>query len=477
LDVLGDLFILVGIEGQVMEVPAGGGAVFQAAYMGEDCESAPSPISSAGIAMDSAGDLFVSTFSLWSYYDPTGNPQNVVDYYSYVCEFPRSQPPTLNFPTATNVGSIDTTDGTQTLQIQNLGNQALNLAALSYPADFPEASGDPNPCPVSISLSAGQSCDIPIEFAPKRVGALNEDATFTENSLNVTGTKQSIGLSGTGVAVQAALTSPAPESTLAGPSVTFAWTAGTGATEYNLWLGLNGAGSSDLYNSGVTTATAASVTGLPTKGATIYARLFWLIGTGWHSTDYTYTEATAVLAAITSPTPGTMLGSSNIHFTWTAGVGVTSYNLWLGLNGVGSSNLYNSGATTSTSAIVPTLPAKGGTIYARLFSDVAGRWEPTDYTYTAATAALATITSPTPGTTLGTTNVAFTWTAGTGVVDYALWVGLSGPGSSDLYNSGHTTLTSATIPTLPAKGATLYVRLFSDVGGEWESTDYTYTEQ
>jgi Bacterial Ig-like domain (group 2)/NHL repeat len=277
--------------------------------------------------------------------------------------------------------------------------------------------------------------------------------------------------------IPAELTSPKPGSVLAGPSVTFAWTAGTGATEYNLWLGLNGAGSSDLYNSGVTAATSASVTGLPTKGATIYARLFWLIGTGWHSTDYTYTEATAVLAALTSPTPGTMLGSSNIHFTWTAGVGVTSYNLWLGLNGVGSSNLYNSGATTSTSAIVPTLPAKGGTIYARLFSDVAGRWESTDYTYTAATAALATITSPTPGTTLGTTNVAFTWTAGTGVVDYALWVGLSGPGSSDLYNSGQTTLTSATIPTLPAKGATLYVRLFSDVGGEWESTDYTYTEQ
>jgi sugar lactone lactonase YvrE len=482
LDVLSDLFVLGYTSASVEEVPAGGGAPFQAVSIWDsitqpDYCTALGFIDSAGIATDSAGDLFVSTFSLWSYYDPTGNPQNVVDYYSYVCEFPRSQPPTLNFPTATNVGSIDTTDGTQTVQIQNLGNQALNLAALSYPADFPQASGDPNPCPVSISLSAGQSCDIPIEFAPKRVGALSEDATFTENSLNVTGTKQSIILSGTGVDVQEVLTSPTPGSTLAGSSTTFTWTAGTGATEYNLWLGLNGAGSSDLYNSGVTTATSANVTNLPTAGATIHARLFWLIGTGWHSIDYTYTEATAVLAAMTSPTAGTTLGSSNIHFTWTAGVGVTSYNLWLGLNGVGSSNLYNSGVTTATSVIVPVLPAKGGTIYARLFSDVGGRWESTDYTYTAATGGLAAITSPSPGATLGTSNVTFTWTAGVGVTHYNLWVGLNGVGSSDLYNSGSITNTTTTVPKLPASGATLHVRLYSDVGGEWESTDYTYTEQ
>jgi sugar lactone lactonase YvrE len=479
LDVLSDLFVLGYNSASVMEVPAGGGAAFQAVSLWDySCIPVVAGLlDTAGIATDGAGDLFVSTFSVWSYYDPGYNPPYVNDYYSYVCEFPRSQPPAVNFPTATNVGSIDTTDGTQTVQIQNLGNQALNLAALSYPADFPEASGDPNPCPVSISLSAGQSCDIPIEFAPKQIGALSQDVKFTENSLNVTGTQQSILVSGTGVGVQEALTSPTPGSTLTGSSATFTWTAGTGATAYNLWLGLNGTGSSDLYNSGVTTATSATVSNLPTTGATIYARLFWLIGSGWHSTDYTYTEATAVLAAITSPTPGTTLGTSNVHFTWTAGLGVTSYNLWLGLNGVGSSNLYNSGILTGTSAIVPTLPTKGGTIFARLYSDVGGRWESTDYTYTAATGALAAITSPSPGTTLGTSNVVFTWTAGVGVTHYNLWVGLNGVGSSDLYNSGSITNTTATVPKLPASGVALYVRLYSDVGGEWESTDYTYTER
>jgi hypothetical protein len=219
------------------------------------------------------------------------------------------------------------------------------------------------------------------------------------------------------------------------------------------------------------------VTNLPTQGVTLYARIYSESAGIWYYNDYTYKEASSVLAALTSPTPGATLGTSNVHFTWTTGVGVTHYNLWLGLNGVGSSNLYNSGVTSATSAIVPTLPAKGGTIYARLYSDVGGRWESTDYTYTAATGVLAAISSPSPGTTLGTSNVTFTWTAGVGVTYYNLWVGLNGVGSSDLYNSGSITNTTATVPKLPASGATLYVRLYSDVGGEWESTDYTYLEQ
>jgi hypothetical protein len=72
-----------------------------------------------------------------------------------VYEMDRATPPTLNFPTPTLVGSTDTTDGTQTVQVQNIGNEALALTALSYPADFSEASGDASACTSSTSLSAG----------------------------------------------------------------------------------------------------------------------------------------------------------------------------------------------------------------------------------------------------------------------------------------------------------------------------------
>jgi hypothetical protein len=68
-------------------------------------------------------------------------------------------------------------------------------------------------------------------------------------------------------------------------------------------------------------------------------------------------------------------------------------------------------------------------------------------------------------------------TAGTGVTQYNLWLGLSGPGSSSLYALGWVTATSTTLTSLPAKGATVYARLYSLVNGMVQYIDYTYTEQ
>ncbi|MGD0629306.1 MAG: chitobiase/beta-hexosaminidase C-terminal domain-containing protein [Terracidiphilus sp.] len=182
------------------------------------------------------------------------------------------------------------------------------------------------------------------------------------------------------------------------------------------------------------------------------------------------------LAKLQTPTPGSVLTGSSVTFTWTAGSGVTSYDLWLGTSGPGSNSLYNSGQTTVTSATVTNLPAKGATIYVRLFSVISGTTQYIDYTYTEA-GTPATMTSPTPGGTPGTSNVTFTWTTGAGVSQYNLWLGLSGPGSSSLYASGWSASTSATVPSLPAKGATIYARLYSDVNGVVQYNDYTYIEQ
>jgi hypothetical protein len=48
-------------------------------------------------------------------------------------------------------------------------------------------------------------------------------------------------------------------------------------------------GSSNLYNSGGTTATTETVSGLPTTGVKVYARLYQKIDAKWQPTDYTYT--------------------------------------------------------------------------------------------------------------------------------------------------------------------------------------------
>ena len=96
--------------------------------------------------------------------------------------------------------------------------------------------------------------------------------------------------------VAAALTSPKAGSTLTGSSATFTWTAGTGVTQYELDLGTTGVGSTNLSSTGHTTATTASITGIPMTGATLYARLWSYIGSTWSSADYTFTQYSAPAA-------------------------------------------------------------------------------------------------------------------------------------------------------------------------------------
>ncbi|MGA9672085.1 MAG: Ig-like domain-containing protein, partial [Terracidiphilus sp.] len=70
---------------------------------------------------------------------------------------------------------------------------------LSYPTDFPGASGDMTACTRSIVLSPAQKCDLPVDFTPLSVANLSESVTLTDNALNATGAMQSIAVSGTGL--------------------------------------------------------------------------------------------------------------------------------------------------------------------------------------------------------------------------------------------------------------------------------------
>jgi len=276
-------------------------------------------------------------------------------------------------------------------------------------------------------------------------------------------------------ATPAVLTSPTPSSTLTSSSATFQWTAGTGVTQYVLGIGSTGVGSYNLFNSTPITATQVSVTGLPTNGTTLYARLYSMINGAWQYNDYTYSAA-ATPAVLTSPTPGSTLTSNSATFQWTAGTGVTQYVLGIGSTGVGSYNLFNSTPITATQASVTGLPTNGETLYARLYSWINGAWQYNDYTYSAA-ATPAVLTSPTPGSTLTSNSATFQWTAGTGVTQYVLGIGSTGVGSYNLFNSTPITATQASVTGLPTNGETLYARLYSWINGAWQYKDYTYTAQ
>ena len=169
-----------------------------------------------------------------------------------------------------------------------------------------------------------------------------------------------------------------PSSGTLSTSQTFTWSNGVGPAKYELWLGTTGAGSSNVYNSGAITATSAAVS-IPPDGVTVYATLCQLIDDTWNYTYYTFTESGTTTKATLTPSTGTL--STSQTFTWSNGVGPAEYQLLLGTAGAGSSNLYNSGAITVTSATV-SIPASGVTVYATLKQLIDDTWQATSYTFT-----------------------------------------------------------------------------------------------
>jgi hypothetical protein len=261
-------------------------------------------------------------------------------------------------------------------------------------------------------------------------------------------------------------------------NVPFHWTAGAGATLYQLNLSAIAPGSTDLFlYKG--TATSANAPSLPANGITVYARLYSYINGAWQYNDYVYTESDTPTALLTSPTPGpgTVLGTSNVPFQWTAGTGVDLYEFTLSAVAPGGSDLY-SYKGTATSATVPSLPSNGVIVYATLSSLINGAWQSNNYLYTeGGTLVPAILQSPAPGlsTVLGTSNVQFQWSNGTGVTLYQLSLSTVSPGLDDLFLYKGTA-TSTTAPSLPANGVTVYATLYSYIDGAWQRNNYVYTE-
>ena len=272
----------------------------------------------------------------------------------------------------------------------------------------------------------------------------------------------------------ATMNTPTPGSTLPGSSVTFVWDPGSGASSYWLSVGTQAPGSSNIYDQGQGLNTSATVNNIPTDGAPLYVRLYSVINGVYQYNDYTYTEAyVAVPAAMISPTPGSTLTSSTVTFQWNTGKLVSEYWLWIGTT-AGSNNLYDQNQLLNTSVTVGGLPTDGAPLYVRLFSLIHGVMQYNDYVYTEVLGAKAVINSPTPGTTLPGTNVTFTWSGGSHVSQYWLWIGTA-VGTQNIYDASAGLNTSANV-TVPALGGPLYVRLFSVISGVWQYNDYIYTE-
>ncbi len=276
------------------------------------------------------------------------------------------------------------------------------------------------------------------------------------------------------------LTTPVPGSMLSGSSVTFDWSAAAGATGYWIDIGST-AGAHDIYSSGnLGDVLTATVNGIPTNGSTVYVTLYTLQNGNWLSNAYTYTEFSLAAAAgvMTTPTPGSVLTSNSVTFDWTAGSGASAY--WIDIGSTtGGHDIYSSGNLGNVlTDTVSGLPTDGSTIYVTLYSMIGGVWTGNAYTYTAlnATNGIAVMQTPTNNSVLSGTSVTFTWSSDSNATGYWVDVSAVGPGGNDLDSSGNLgTQLTETIYNLPADGSTIYVTLYSYVGGQWLSNAYIYT--
>jgi hypothetical protein len=275
------------------------------------------------------------------------------------------------------------------------------------------------------------------------------------------------------------LTTPQPGSTLSGSSVTFAWSAGSGASAY--WVDVGSTtGAHDYYSSGnLGSVLTTIVNGLPTDGSTVYVTLYSMINGSWQSNGYTYTAFTSTggSAVMQTPVPGSTLGGNSVTFTWSAGATATGY--WVDVGSTaGAHDYYSSGNLGNVlTTTVSGLPTNGSTVYVTLYSLISGQWLSNEYTYTAnnGVVTLAVLTTPQPGSTLTGSSATFGWTAGTGAAGYWIDVGSTG-GAHDYYSSGNLgNVLTTTVVGLPTNGTTVYVTLYSLIGGSWLSNGYSYT--
>ena len=182
-DAAGDVFISDFGNGRVEEVTPGG---VQTTVPVTDL-GCPQ-----GLAVDGAGDLFIA--------DACKYPPQVVEVNS-------PQPPSLSFA-ATTQGSTST-NGPQTVSVQNIGNATLDLTAISFPLDFPQV-GDENDCSIGATLTPGLVCPLTIDFkptieVPPLSTELSENVTLTDNALNATGATQSISVQGDALSPEVAV--------------------------------------------------------------------------------------------------------------------------------------------------------------------------------------------------------------------------------------------------------------------------------
>jgi hypothetical protein len=266
----------------------------------------------------------------------------------------------------------------------------------------------------------------------------------------------------------ATLTSPVDGASNISPLLPIQWTSVLNVQAYTLWVGTS-VGANNVVNTFETQQTSYQPASLPAN-VTLYARIWTKVSGVWRYVDSTFSAA-SLTATLTSPANGASNVSPLQPIQWTTVLNVQAYTLWVGTS-VAANNIVNTFETQQTSYQPASLPANV-TLYARMWTKVAGVWRYVDSTFSAASLA-ATLTSPANGAVNVSPTPLFQWTSALNAQAYVLWVGTT-PGLKDLIGTDEVQQTSYQSPVTFGLNQTLYARMWTKAGGVWRYTDSTFS--
>ena len=428
-DAAGSVYIFDQNSGTVYEVTPGGTESTVATGFGGQ----------AGMAVDAAGNLYVAD---------TSNVR--------VVKIDRAEAPSLSFA-STDRGSTSS-DSPRTVEVENIGNAALTLSALSYPTDFPEATGDSNACTSTISLIPAELCDLSIDFIPKSVASLSEDVTLTDNALNVARAKQLIAVRGTGLSAGIAQTitfTPPPSPVTYGVgAITLSATGGASGNPVTFSV-LSGPGSvsgSQLTITGAGTVVVAanqagnanySAAAQVTRSITV-AKAILAVTANKASRLYLAANPTftyAITGFVSGDTSSVVSGSATLTTTATASSAVGTYPITFSAESLAAAN-YTFGYVSGTLTIfdkslttIASLTATAATIKVFGFGFTAPNGQ---LAFTDTTSGKAVLAPVTLNTSTATTSLLPQVTTSTGANTLPVWTMLgdiNGDGKLDLVTS------------------------------------------
>ncbi len=352
-----------------------------------------------------------------------------------------------------------------------LGNSGTSpLTGIALLKDGANAADFTIQSPPPTTLAAGGSATFSILFSPGAIGTRTAALHITSNDGDES--PFDIALSGEGLDPAARLVSPADGAALSSASVRFTWDAGLGVTSYALWAGST-PGAYDLYAGNEGTSLSRQLT-LPTDGRVIHVTLHSLVRGAYLGRAYTLTAWRApapVKARLLSPANGTVLADTTLPLVWDAGRGVTSCYLQVGST-AGGVDLCNSNEGTNTRRTL-TVPAGGGQVHVTLWSLIDGAYQQSPYVFTTVPASKAQLISPANGAQLTGGTLNLTWSAGTGVSRYYLFLG-SSYGGYDLGAVDAGTTPAASIG-VPQDGGPVYLTLWSLINGGYQAEHSWFT--